>query len=167
MVDEKGKLFGKINIIDLLVLIVVIIVAIVLGIRLLGKSNYLPTAENQGATIEYVARVSRMDPAAYEAVKAHIDSGENQLMASGEMLDAYITGMTVAPNVGVIETADGRRLEVEDPYYVDVYFTIRANVANPITRLIGTQEVRVGKNHLVKTVGIEFNGLIITCDIVS
>ena len=36
MVDEKGRLFGKINIIDLLVIVVVLIVAVALGIRLLG-----------------------------------------------------------------------------------------------------------------------------------
>ena len=31
MIDEKGRLFGKINIVDLLVIIVVVILAVVLG----------------------------------------------------------------------------------------------------------------------------------------
>ena len=31
MIDEKGRLFGKINIVDLLVILVVLIAAVVLG----------------------------------------------------------------------------------------------------------------------------------------
>ena len=35
MIDEKGRLFGKINIVDLLVILVVIIAAAVLGVKFL------------------------------------------------------------------------------------------------------------------------------------
>ncbi len=35
MIDEKGRLFGKINIVDLLVILVVIIAAVVLGMKFL------------------------------------------------------------------------------------------------------------------------------------
>lgn len=43
MIDEKGRLFGKINIVDLLVIIVVVILAVVLGMKLLaGVRSSLP-----------------------------------------------------------------------------------------------------------------------------
>ena len=35
MIDEKGRLFGKINLIDLLVILVVVVVVGVLAVRLL------------------------------------------------------------------------------------------------------------------------------------
>ena len=48
---------------------------------------------------------------------------------------------------------------------LDVTFTIRANVANAITSEVGTQEVRVGKTHIVKSVHVELpNGIITSCD---
>ena len=42
MLDEKGRLFGKINIVDLLVLILVVLLAAVVGLKLLGKGGMLP-----------------------------------------------------------------------------------------------------------------------------
>ena len=36
MMDEKGCLFGKINLVDLLIIVVVIIVAAVVGVKFLG-----------------------------------------------------------------------------------------------------------------------------------
>ena len=45
MLDEKGRLFGKINIIDLLVVLLVLVVAAVVAIKLLGGGDGLPGAE--------------------------------------------------------------------------------------------------------------------------
>ena len=39
MLDEKGRLFGKINIIDLLVVLLVLVVAAVVAIKLLGGGD--------------------------------------------------------------------------------------------------------------------------------
>ena len=53
MLDEKGRLFGKINIVDLLVLILVVLLAAVVGLKLLGKGGMLPGAEGGAATLTY------------------------------------------------------------------------------------------------------------------
>ena len=48
---------------------------------------------------------------------------------------------------------------------IDLLFTIECNVVNPITTEIGTQEVRVGKTHTVKTDKFELmNGVILDCE---
>ena len=47
---------------------------------------------------------------------------------------------------------------------LDLIFTIECNVVNSITTEIGTQEVRVGKIHTVKTDKFELtNGIILDC----
>ena len=47
---------------------------------------------------------------------------------------------------------------------LDLTFTIQANVVNAVTNEVGTQEVRIGKTHIVKTVHFELtNGTITTC----
>ena len=46
---------------------------------------------------------------------------------------------------------------------MDLLFTIECNVVNPITTEIGTQEVRVGKNHIVKTDKFELSGVVTDC----
>ena len=48
---------------------------------------------------------------------------------------------------------------------LDLTFTIQANVVNAVTNEVGTQEVRIGKTHIVKTVHFELtNGIITTCE---
>ena len=63
-----------------------------------------------------------------------------------------------------INITDGTlTIPVEDGT-VDLLFTIECNVVNPITTEIGTQEVRVGKTHIVKTDKIEMpTGVILDC----
>jgi hypothetical protein len=52
---------------------------------------------------------------------------------------------------------------VEDT--VDLTFTIVGYVENDIKTEIGSQEVRVGKSHIVKTTHFELNnGVILTCE---
>ena len=52
----------------------------------------------------------------------------------------------------------------EEGGLIDICFVIEANVANATTNEVGTQEVRIGKTHIVKTVHLEFNyGVIENC----
>lgn len=44
----------------------------------------------------------------------------------------------------------------------DLVFTIEGTITNPLTSELGTQEIRVGKSHIVKTTTFEVEGGIIT-----
>lgn len=168
LVDEKGKLFGKINIIDLLALVVLAAVVVFAATRFLGGEGGNPTASTTKLT--YTVLVSGANPQSYEEVARQLEmaGGTDQLMANGNMLDAYVTHLEARPHInyspneaGVISPSE----EVGENARVDLYFTVEANVANPIVNGVGTQEVRVGKGHILKTTHFEFsNGLIMTCD---
>ena len=101
MLDEKGRLFGKINIIDLLVVLLVLVVAAVVAIKLLGGGDGLPGAEGTSTHLTYTVEVDGVKPEVYENLKGYVEQeGGDQLMASGDMLNAYVTGVTAAPLPG-------------------------------------------------------------------
>ena len=48
---------------------------------------------------------------------------------------------------------------------LDVTFTVKGYVASDIKTELGSQEVRVGKTHIVKTTHFELNGgIVLTCE---
>lgn len=162
MIDDKGRLFGKINIVDLLVILVIIIAAAVLGVKFLGPDSTI--AVNPKTThVTYKVLVESVQPEVYENIQQYIPS---TLMASGELLDGQVVAVTAEPHkTNATVSASGDMLLVStDKELLDLTFTIECNVVNPITSEIGTQEVRLGKSHIVKTDKIEMNtGTIIEC----
>ena len=81
MIDEKGRLFGKINLIDLLVILVVVVVVGVLAVRLLWPAEADEVVQTgQAGRLEFVVKVSRMDPVAYEHIEAQLGHGRGQLL---------------------------------------------------------------------------------------
>lgn len=168
LIDEKGKLFGKINVIDLLVIIVVIAALAFAALKLRGGAG---NPINDTTKLTYTALVTSVNNETYEEVLRQIQAagGKDQLMADGKLVDGYVTGVEAAPHVNYAANSYGETIRsVEDPEdggRWDLTFTVEANVADPITNKVGTQEVRVGKTHILKTVHFEFSyGTILTCD---
>ncbi len=163
MIDEKGRLFGKINIVDLLVILVLVIAAVVLGVKFLKPGNIGAAGGGSAGThVEYTVLVKNVQPEVYENVQKYIPS---TLMASGELLDGQVTGVTAVPHEDAVsvDTTDGSIELPAEKGLLDLTFTVECNVTNAITTEIGTQEVRVGKNHIVKTDKFELTGVVTDC----
>ncbi len=167
IVDEKGKLFGKINLIDLLALVLVAAALILLAVRFLRPAESNPVS---GTTkLVYTAQVQAVDQATYDEILRQMENagGRDQLMANGELVDAYVTKVEAAPHVAYnIDAAGNTVRDVEDfeGGRWDLTFTVEANVPDVVTNKVGTQEVRVGKSHILKTAHFEFlYSNIITC----
>lgn len=161
MIDEKGRLFGKINIVDLLVILVIVIAAAVLGVKFLGPNSTI--AVNPKTTqVTYKVLVESVQPEVYENIQQYIPS---TLMASGELLDGQVTSVEATPHGGdvTVNTTGDTVAFTADKGLLDLTFTVECNIANPITTEIGTQEVRVGKTHILKTDKFELNGVILDC----
>lgn len=161
MIDEKGKLFGKFNIVDIAVAILVVFAVLLVGFKFVAKDG--PTG-SAGTKLTYTVMVSGVTQELYNEVAKYIPG--DQLMASGDLLDAYVTDISATPRINYSTNSDGVVLwSEEENGRLDVMFTIEAMVANKITSEVGTQEVRIGKSHIVKTTNFEFiNGTIQTCD---
>lgn len=168
IIDEKGKLFGKINIIDLVILAVLAAVIVVIGSKLTGRSIGLP---GMGAETElnYTVVVSRVPQDVYDAVAQQVAAGPeaNTLMASGNLLEgSYVVSVSSVPYRVGVEAADGSFVLSEEPGYVDATFVLKALATNAVTQAVGSQEVRIGKTHIVKTQTFELmNGTILSVEV--
>lgn len=164
IIDRKGKLFGKLNIIDLIAVILIVAVVALVGYKLVSAGG----GSGTGQKVVYTVKVRGVEGEVYESIKAQLPS---QLMAAEEMLDAYVTDVQATPVAGgtyTIEENASVGLTTIAPAYpgtYDLVFTIEGTVKDDLTSELGTQEIRVGKTHIVKTTTFELeNGVILTCD---
>ncbi len=147
---EKKRRF---NIIDVLVLVLIVAVVFFLGSKVLSR------VQSQGSdtiTLKYQVMYEGVSTDLYDAAAEHVPS---QIMASGVLYDSHVTAVEKR-DYYVYE--DGQW--VVDPYHCTLIFTVEGNVANAtvLTTEVGSQEVRVGKEHVLKTQYLEFDKGIIT-----
>lgn len=168
IIDEKGRLFGKVSIIDLLVLILIVAVALFLVVRQVKKGSGSDNPGNgQPVTVVYRVAVNNVNPDSYNVVQRFVDKAagsKDQLMTGTQLLDGYVVDCVAAPHVTYTTTADGQVLRVEstgDDPRLDLIFTLEATVTNTVTNAVGSQEVRVGNGQYVKTAHFDFYGSIL------
>ena len=164
IIDEKGKLFGKLNIIDLLVLVLVAAVALFLGARFLGGGDEASVAASRPAYLEYTVLATEVLPETYETVKQFVDGKKglkDQLMASDALLPGYAVDVVATPHVSYVECADGSVKVVEsagEDRRLDLLFTCVAITVDSVSNEVGTQDIRAGIPHIMKTTHFEFQG---------
>lgn len=165
LINEKGKIFGKLNVIDLIALVLIIAVGAFVVLKLSGVQA--GAGLGNATKLTYTVKVTDVDRGIYDSIQKSIPS---QLMSSGEMLDAYVVSVEAAPSEGTtldaaVKNGDQVTLKTKKKDTYDLIFTIEANVKNTVTNELGTQEVRVGKSHIVKTSQFELEkGVILTCE---
>ena len=85
VIDKKGRIFGKLNIIDLIAILLIVAVLALIGYKLLGSDEDLA---GSGQSVVYTVEVKGVEPEVYDFIQDNLPS---QLTASNEMLDAYVT----------------------------------------------------------------------------
>ncbi len=155
MIDKNGKLFGIVNVVDLLVGIVIIALIAVVGIRLTSSSR---NAEGQnlvnGEKEIYVTLYGNsIVPEAAEILKPG-----DKLVANNVFTNAEIVSVDVKPAAYITTNSDGEALLQEHPIWKDITVVIKdkVNASNPILKA-GNQEVRVNYNFILKTQQFEAN----------
>lgn len=164
VIDEKGKLFGKINLIDLLVVLVVIAVIVGVFWKLAGDKVSDAIAPSTKTVLEYEVLCTAVQADAASSAEA-IAVGQ-KLMSNGSLLNATVTQCTVEPYITTNVDAQGNTVAVTDQARNNVRFTIEAEIASgDLTNSVGSQEVRVGKSHIVKTTEVEITGTVTKVEI--
>lgn len=161
VIDEKGRLFGKINLIDLLVLLLVVAVVVLLAGKFLGDGGM--GGGNSGTKLTYTVKVANVSDEVYQSLSTI--PLPDQLMAAGDMLNGKVISMSEAPGSGavyVVPNQTGIEMKTMETNTHDLTFTIEAYVANATKNELGTQEIRLGKTHIVKTQNMEFERGVIT-----
>ncbi len=157
MMEEKGRRFGKFNIVDILILLILVAGVIFLAVKLTGNRGL---GEGAATRIEYTVHVAEVPREVCETVMGY-KKANAQLMANGQLVDGYVTDITYGPHITHEPNADGVIITAEEQgedAYVDMVFTIQASVASTVTNKVGSQEVRIGKSHVVKTTEFEMEG---------
>lgn len=183
--DEKGKLFGKINVIDFLVIVLIVVALVVVGVKVLGGGNDavhsdaetsdVGTSPDQAtaAKLSYVVRVTGVHEDVVEQLAQCVDPAEGkkeQLQHSGELVeDAYVVDywtepcryhMTSDGSVEIIAAA-----EADAAGLVNLCIVVEAVVDDTTVNKVGALEVRVGKAHILKTAHFELsNGFVAACE---
>lgn len=163
IIDEKGRLFGKVNLIDLLVVFLVVAVIAAVAFKFSGgevtKQEQLANAEMKELDYIVLCRMVHNDVANY-IVDNEVGS---QLMSNGELVEScYITDISQEAFYESYVTPEGEIMKVESDEYCDLLVTISGSAPYGENSFhVGSQEIRVGKSHIVKTVGFEVTGTVV------
>jgi hypothetical protein len=152
MIDDKGRLFGLINIIDLVVLILIVVIA---GAYFYRNASSEPAA-TQTATVKVLCPYLR--PEVAEQIKVG-----DQLLARGQLQPVYVKEVRVV-NAKDTEPDDNGKIILQDhPFRKDVYLTLEGPVSATGAEIyLAGQQVRAGMDkYIMKTQFFEVQGEIL------
>ncbi len=163
LVNEKGKLFGLINVVDLLIFVAVIAVAGAIAWQVLGTkvNEAVSTQVELTAEIVIVGTPPRLVD---EAVRQ--DLVGKKLVSGNDYMNAVITDIWLEDYVIQATRDDGVIVDSKDPSKKDVVVKISTTVpkGTPSPK-IGSQEIRAGRTYILKTQTFECIGTIRYVDI--
>ncbi|MZP29492.1 DUF4330 family protein [Heliobacterium undosum] len=144
LVNEKGRLFGIINPLDLLILLAV--VALVAGLATKTKT-IVQTTET---AVQFEVVIKKVLP----EVAAGLDPKES-LVGGGtffEQRDVRVESIQVVPSRQSQTNAQGQLTVTDDPYMKDVHLVVRGVSRSATADLrVGNQEIKAGKEYYYKT----------------
>lgn len=157
LVNEKGKLFGIINVIDLAILLVIALVAVAAVYKFAAPAASEVIAPKSDMTVTMRVR-GAMDYLTAEVMK--LEPGE-RLIAGSNYVDAEVVSVESIPYLSAATSAEGQFVTAADPQKSDLLITIRSKQSktDPILK-VGTQEVRIGRGFIFKTQTVEVNAII-------
>ncbi len=147
--DDRGRLFGKVNIVDLIVLLVIIAVVVFAVVRMTGSSS-----KTVPVRVTYVVEAVRQATvSALQAKGTVTDDGGTGL---GKVQDVVVT-----PTLVEVPTSDGGLKAVESPVFSDVSIVVLGSgrVSGSTVR-IGSVPMRVGKKVTLVGTGYEVQTVI-------
>lgn len=139
LVDDKGRLLGLINVIDLLALLLVVAVIARFGAGLLLKEG--PNPEKEKQPVEVLVLIEAVRQASVNAIQV----GDQVIETKTNFPLGEITETRVEPAKIFKQLTDGTFVEQESSSRFDVWVTVTGpGRVNPNVIMLGNQEVRVG-----------------------
>ena len=137
MIDNKGKLFGKISIVDLLIVLLVV-VAIGAAVFKFGFSAHKDVNE-AGSKIEYVVKVEGVRDFTVNSIKEGAELYDDE----SDALIGTVKGIEVKESMDYALKNDGTTVYTSKPDRYDVYLTVEsdARILNGAYFAGGTKEI--------------------------
>ncbi|MBE7031143.1 MAG: DUF4330 domain-containing protein [Ruminococcaceae bacterium] len=154
ILDKKGKLFGKVSVIDLAVILIVLI-AIGATVFKFGLSPHRDVVVSD-ASIEYTFKIKGLRD--FSAKQFAV--GDAVYDAEAKKAIGKIVDVSLEPATEYLHNADGTIAETEKPEKSDVYLTIQsdARITNEGYFANGTRQIAVGSSIDISTQKIECSG---------
>lgn len=118
LIDSKGKVFGKINIIDLGIIIAVAVLVCMTIIKFDKADRYMTSDK----TIEYTVKIKGIRQVSVDALEAELE-GIKEYDTKKELGD--ITDIKVTPSKELVRLADGTYTTVELDDLYDAFLTLQ------------------------------------------
>ncbi len=166
MEEKKKKRFGKLNVMDVVIILVVVALVAVFLVKQLTKAPV--ETDVQDVTFTVVTEGLRKE--LYEDIAAHVPA---TLVASGSYTSGQVTAVESKPvEVQSIEQIHSNNLTqsvtvtpAADEEFVTARFTVTAPMdLKDLTMELSKQEIRTGREYVVKTEFFEVTGLIVNVD---
>lgn len=143
---EQKKRF---NVIDVIAVVLILVVLVFVGYKLVSRGGGEPMAQEM-VKVTYKVKKEGVPAEMYENSKKHLPS---KLMASGAFVGGEIVDVEEEPYY--VLGPDGQW--VQDEAHTTLIFTAVTEVAkeNVMLTKVGEQEVRVGKEHILKSEYVE------------
>lgn len=157
-IDEKGKLFGKVNLLDLLVVLIIVAALVFGGYYFIGKDG----AVGSKMTIEYTVEVVKKDSEFFDYIipgEAVVDGKTKQPMGeivSFEKHDCRIISQDNRDLSLKLDTVEGK-------YDGTIKIRIDADVAYPDFKS-GNETIKIGKSVAYRSESAAIHGYIIGID---
>ncbi|MBR5543286.1 MAG: DUF4330 domain-containing protein [Oscillospiraceae bacterium] len=162
LVNEKGKLFGIINVVDLIILLCIVLVAggLVYKFAAPAATSVIAPKADMYVTMRVRGAMDYLD-----AEVRKLTEGTRLIAGSDYIADAEVVSVESLPYLAAVTTADGKVVTAEDPQKSDLIIKVRAKQSknDPILK-IGTQEIRIGRGFIFKTQTVEVNAIIETVE---
>lgn len=160
IINEKGKLFGIINVVDLMALVAVI--AVIGGVAWKIFAPTVTEAVSPQVLMTTTVVVKSTSPELVAELERNSQIGKS-LVSGNEYVDAEIISMELSDTIMQATTYEGEIINTPHPINKDVTFVIESYVSKntPVPK-IATQEIRAGRTMIVKTNDFEMNANIIS-----
>lgn len=159
---ERSEKKSKFNIIDVIVIVILVAALAFVGYKLLNRgSGELSDADALSApNIRFTVLCDDIDATMADNILASLASEPMTIGGSTvEMTRLYNSNKLVDAQVVAFEARDGAEGTK------DLLLTVEANAtATPGAYSVVTQEIRIGKDYIVKTVGVEITGQILSLE---
>ncbi|MBN2853586.1 MAG: DUF4330 domain-containing protein [Clostridia bacterium] len=155
IIDEKGRLFKLVNVVDLLVILAIVLVVGGVFYALSNSGAITVTPKEY-----YVATIQckEVTPSVFDSLNI-----DDKIVYSNTYVNGTILSKSVQPSKVEVLTDDNQLILVDHPSLVDVFVELVVEVEKGSDFImLGKYQVNIGKELVVKTRRVEVNGLVLS-----
>ena len=116
MIDEKGRLFGKVNIVDLIIVIIIIAAAAFIGMKLFGPESTTANTEN--------VRITLFCEETPTFVADQLEAGVEAWDSENQVTLGTLVDWTLGDSQSAVTDANGNVVEIARSGYNSVRLTV-------------------------------------------